>query len=323
MSEARPTVLVTGASGFVGGALCAALTAAGYRVRAATRNPEPALEKVTHERVAVGKIDGSTEWYRAVQDVAVVVHLAARVHVMHDQALDPLSVYREVNTHGTEQLARSAVQAGVRRFVYVSTIKVNGETTGSNPFRETDVHVPTDPYGLSKYEAEQRLQRIAGDTGLETVIIRPPLVYGPGVKGNFLSMMHILQRGMLLPLGSCMNRRSLIGVSNLANLLVKCVMHSAAAGQIFLGADGEDLSTPELLLRTARSLGRNARLLPFPTSMLRIAANLVGRADIYERLCGSLWVDTSKARELLGWRPPLSVDDELARTASWYLANQP
>ncbi len=323
MSEAHPTVLVTGAGGFVGSGLCKALTAAGYRVRAATRGAGSLPGGTIHEQVAVGEIGADTEWNRAVQGVDAIVHLAARVHVMRDQSQDPLAAYREVNTHGTERLARSAAKAGVRRFVYVSTIKVNGEATRTAPFRDTDIPAPADPYGVSKYEAEQRLRRIGADTELQVVIVRPPLIYGPGVKGNFLSMMRVLQRGMPLPLASCMNRRSLIGLSNLTDLLVKCVTHPSAAGQVFVAADGEDLSTPELLRRTARALGRKARLLPFPPAMLRIAAGAMGRPGVYERLCGSLRVDASKARVLLGWRPPLTVDEELAHTARWFLASHP
>lgn len=323
MSTARPTVLVTGAGGFVGVAVCAALAKAGYRVRAATRNPKPLTGKTVHEQIAVGDIGAGTDWVQAVQGAAVVVHLAARVHVMHDREQDPLAAYREVNTRGTERLARSAAEAGARRFVYVSTIKVNGEATGAQPFRESDPPAPRDPYGMSKLEAEQCLQKISADTRMETAIVRPSLVYGPGVKGNFLSMMRVLRRGMPLPLANCTNRRSLVGLSNLADLLVTCASHPAAAGQVFLAADGEDLSTPDLLRRIAHSLGRKARLLPMPTAILKMLAILSGRPGIYDRLCGSLQVDARKARNLLGWSPPKTVDEELARTARWYLASEP
>lgn len=318
MNEAQSTVLVTGASGFVGSALSAALAASGYRVRAATRSLDQSAGDESVERIAIGHIDGTTDWGRALQGVETVVHLAARVHVMRDRVLDPLAAYRDVNTHGTARLARSAVNAGVRRIVYVSTIKVNGEATGVTPFRETDTPAPSDPYGISKWEAEQRLQQIAADTGLEMVIVRPPLVYGPGVKGNFLTLLHWVERGVPLPLGGCRNRRSLIGLDNFVDVLVRCVAHPAAAGRTFLVSDGEDLSTPALIRGLARAFGRPARLLTIPPVMLRLAARLLGRSAIYERLCGSLQVDAGSVQRLLGWQPPLTVEEGLSRTVEWY-----
>ena len=316
-------ILVTGPTGFIGQRLCAALTEAGYRVRAATRNLGSLPSGAIHEQVAVGEIGANTEWNRAMQGVDAIVHLAARVHVMRDRALDPLAAFRDVNTHGTERLARSAVDAGVRRIVYVSTIKVNGEATGAKPFRETDVPAPSDPYGISKWEAEQCLQRLVAGTGLEAVIVRPPLVYGPGAKGNFLSLLRWVERGIPLPLGDCRNRRSLIGLGNFVDVLTRCVAHPSAAGETFVVSDGEDLSTPELVRRMARVLSRPARLWPVPVSWLRFGARLVRREAVYERLCGSLQVDTGKVRRVLGWAPPFSVDEELARTARWFLASNP
>ena len=320
MSDARSTVLVTGASGFVGSSLCAALSASGYRVRAATRSLEQSVGNERCERVAIGHIDGATDWASALRGVEVIVHLAARVHVMNDRTTNPLAAFRDVNTHGTERLTSSAVDAGVRRIVYVSTIKVNGETTGTEPFRETDLPAPSDPYGISKWEAEQSLRRLAGGTGVETVIVRPPLVYGPGVRGNFLTLLNWVKRGVPLPLGDCRNRRSLIGLDNFVDVLARCVAHPAAAGETFLVADGEDLSTTELLQRVAHALSRPSRLLRVPMPWLRRGARLAGRHAVYERLCGSLQIDVSQARRLLGWTPPRSVDDELARTARWFLA---
>lgn len=262
-----------------------------------------------------------TDWSVALAGVTEVIHLAARVHVMRESAVDPYAEFYRTNVAGTERLARQAAEAGVRRLVYVSSIKVNGERTAGQPFRPEDKPQPEDAYAQSKLEAELVLKDISRNTGIEVVVVRPPLVYGPGVKGNFLSLLRVVQRGLPLPLASCDNRRSLVGLSNLVDLLTICTTHPAAAGQVFLAADGEDLSTPELLRRVARALGRNARLLPFPPVLLRLAARIAGRTGVYERLCGSLQVDTGKTHELLGWTPPHSVDEELARTARWFLAS--
>jgi len=319
-TKSHPVVLVTGASGFVGSALCSQLTAAGYVVRGTLRCAIPPNIADTASSMIIPDIGPATAWGQALRGVSTVVHLAARVHVMHDTADEPLAAFRAVNTAGTVNLARQAAAAGVRRFIYVSTIKVNGESTAGRPFCAEDQPHPEDAYAQSKLEAEFALKGISQNAGLEVVIVRPPLVYGPGVKGNFLSLLRVIQNGWPLPLASCDNQRSFIGLTNLVSLLEKCVTHPAAAGQVFLAADGDDLTTPELLRRVARALGRKARLLPFPPTMLHLAANITGRPGIYERLCGSLRVDTSKTRELLGWSPPSSVDAELARTASWYLA---
>jgi len=321
MSGGMTRVLVTGANGFVGAALCERLVEQDIAARAALRTDSSARNRsLAAETVAVGDIDAGTDWSAALAGVTHVVHLAARVHVMREVARDPLADFRAVNTAGAINLARQAAAAGVRRIVYVSTIKVNGERTSSRPFRAEDNPQPEDAYAQSKLEAELVLKSISQHSGLDVVIVRPPLVYGPGVKGNFLSMLRVLRRGWPLPLASCSNRRSFVGLTNFVSLLERCVTHPAAAGQVFLAADGEDLSTPELLRRVAHALGRKARLLPFPPAMLSLAASITGRPGIYERLCGSLQVDAGKARELLGWTPPSSVDAELARTASWYLA---
>lgn len=317
MSRAQSTVLVTGANGFVGSALCAALAAAGYRVRAATRTPDQPVDDVSAEWVTVGNIDDATDWGRALQGVEGIVHLAARVHVMRETAADPLAEFRQLNVAATAHVARQAVAAGVRRFVYVSTIKVNGERTEGCAFTSDAVPQPEDAYAQSKLEAEQVLRELGERTGLEVVIVRPPLVYGPGVKGNFLSLLRWVNRGLPLPLARCANRRSLVGITNLADLLIRCISHPAAAGRVFLAGDGEDLSTPELVRRLARALNRPARLVPVPQSLLRFAARSLGRQGAYERLCGSLQIDIGDARRLLDWIPPLSVDDELERTARW------
>jgi len=314
-------VLVTGANGFVGVALCERLAEQGIEAGAAVRTAGSARNhSLAVQTVAVGDIHAGTDWTTALAGVTHVVHLATRVHVMREISHDPLADFRAVNTAGSVNLARQAAAAGVRRIVYVSTIKVNGERTSGRPFHAEDEPQPEDAYAQSKLEAELALKGVGQHSGMEVVIIRPPLVYGPGVKENFLSILRVIRQGWPLPLASCENRRSFIGLTNLVSLMEKCVTHPAAAGQVFLAADGEDLSTPELLRRVAQALGRNARLLPFPPALLRLATRIAGRPGIYERLCGSLQADAGKARELLGWKPPSSVDAELARTANWYLA---
>lgn len=311
------TVLVTGATGFVGGLVVAALRARGLTARAALRRPGTLADPGVETRL-VGEVGPDTDWDGALQGVDGVVHLAARVHVLRERAADPLAEFRRVNAAGTAQLAARAAAAGVRRLVFVSTIKVNGEATGERPFGEDDPPAPEDAYGVSKWEAEQALWRVAREAGLEAVVIRPPLVYGPGVGGNLRRLLRVLDAGWPLPFGAVANRRSLIGVWNLADLVVTALEHPGAAGETFLAADGEDLSTPELLRRLAAALGRPARLLPVPVRVLRLLGRLVGRRAEVERLCGSLRVDAGKARERLAWTPPVPVDEGLARTARWY-----
>lgn len=273
--------------------------------------------------VEIGELAADSDWSAALDRADVVIHAAARVHVMNDAASDPLAEFRRVNVEGTLALARQAADAGVRRFVFISSIKVNGESTDpERPYRADDIPAPVDPYGISKEEAEQKLRVLALECGMEVVIIRPPLVYGPGVKANFQSMMNWLSRGIPLPLGAIRNRRSLVALDNLVDLIVICIDHPGAANQIFLVSDGEDLSTTELLQRMGRALGKPARLLPLPMSLLDFAARLLGKASIAQRLCGSLQVDISKTRELLGWEPPVSVDEALAKTAHHFLEHQ-
>jgi UDP-glucose 4-epimerase len=239
---------------------------------------------------------------------------------MREEAIDPLAEFRLINVEGTLELARQAALSGVRRFIYLSSIKVNGEQTLSGQsFTEQDVPAPADSYALSKLEAEESLRDLAKQTGMEVVIIRPPLVYGPGVKANFLNMMCWLHKGMPLPFASINNRRSLVALDNLLDLIVVCLEHPEAANQIFLVSDGDDLSTTELLRRMAHALGKPVRLMPVPVSLLKAGAGLLGRRDMAQRLCGSLQVDISKARTLLGWNPPISVEDGLSRTAQGFL----
>jgi nucleoside-diphosphate-sugar epimerase len=312
-------VLVTGANGFIGRMLCMSLEEHGYAIRAAVRTPSPAMRlSKAADVVAIGAIGAETDWSEALRGVETVVHLAARVHVLKEKARDPLAEFRLVNVAGTEGLARMAALAGVRRLVYVSSIKVNGEHTHESPFTEAGTPGPQDAYGLSKWEAEQALLKIAAETGLEVVIVRPPLVYGPGVGGNFLRMMEWINRGFPLPLDSVHNSRSLIYLGNLVDALVTCVIHPRAAGKIFLVSDGEDVSTPELIRRLAQAIECRPHLIPFPPTLLRLAGLLTGKSAEVERLLGSLRVDSSKIRRELQWTPPFSMAQGLRETAAWH-----
>lgn len=308
-------VLVTGASGFVGRALVDRLGAEpGMEPRSGVRRPDAAV----HNQVITPDLTTDGDWSPAVVGADAVVHLAARVHVMAERAADPLAEYRRANVDGTLRLARAAVAAGVKRFVLVSTVKVNGEATqAGHPFTEADPPAPTDPYGVSKAEAERALFDLGRASDLEVVVLRPTLVYGPGVKANFLAMTRWIARGVPLPFGSVtQNRRSLIAVDNLTNLIITCLRHPAAAGEVFLAADGEDLSTAALMCRVAQAMGRKARLIPVPASLLGATAKALGHGKLWQRLGGSLQVDTSKARSLLGWTPPISVNEGLRRAVA-------
>lgn len=295
----------------------ASLAASGSNVRAAVRGPRSL--STANESVVVGDLQESTDWRVALADVRVVVHLAARVHVMQDNVPDPLAEFRRINVAGTLNLARQAAQAGVRRFVFVSSIKVNGEETlPGHSFTADDMPAPSDYYGISKLEAEQGLKEIASQTGMELVIIRPPLVYGPGVRANFHMLLRAVARGVPLPLGGLNNKRSLVALDNLVNFIETCITHPDAANQTFLVSDGEDLSTTELICRIANALSKPARLISIPLWMLKVGSMLLNKRDSLQRLSGNLQVDISKARDLLGWTPPLSVDEGLRRTvAEW------
>lgn len=316
------TILVTGANGFVGAALCDTLIEHDYDVRGAFRKKNSIINSII-SNVIVGDINSKTDWSAALKSVDVVIHLAARVHVMDDISKDPLDDFRKINVIGTLNIARQAAENGVVRFIYLSSIKVNGEAIKSElPFTENDEYVPTDPYALSKYETEQGLLQLAKKTQMDVVIIRPPLVYGPGVKANFLSMMKWLEKEIPLPFGSIHNKRSLVALDNLVDLILTCINHPAAANEVFLVSDGEDLSTTDLLSRVATALGKKSRLIPINQQLLEIALKLIGKKDLGQRLCGSLQVDISKAKKLLNWVPPVSVDEGLHKTAKYFLESK-
>ena len=315
-----PKVLVTGASGFVGEALV-------FRLLVEQKfSPIAAARGATrlHGLCPVVSFDLThAKILPALDDIQVVIHAAARVHVMNETAIDALAEFRKVNVEGTLRLAQRAAESGVKRFIFISSIKVNGESTlPGKPFKADDQPNPLDPYGVSKYEAEEALKQLGRDTGMEVVIIRPPLVYGPGVKANFLSMLSWLNKGIPLPLGAIRNQRSLVAIGNLVNLIVTCIGHPAAANQTFLASDGEDLSTTQLLRRLSKALGKSARLLPMPEWLLKLAASTLGKQAFAQRLCGSLQIDINKNRELLGWTPPINMDKAMRQTAGHYLEKQ-
>ena len=307
-------VFVTGANGFVGCATATRLQALpGLTVVRAVRRARAAPDPLA-PCVSVGDLDGRTDWSMALMGVDTVVHTAARVHVMQEAAADPLTEFRRVNVQGTLNLARQAAQAGVRRLVFISSIKVNGEVTlPRHPFTAHDRPGPADAYGISKHEAEEGLRDIALETGMEVTIIRPPLVYGPGVKANFAALMRAVQCGWPLPLGAVHNRRSLVGLDNLVDLIATCLVHPNAANQTFLVSDGQDLSTPELVQGLARAAEVSAHLWPVPVWVLQAGAALLGRKNAVQRLCANLQVDISHTQTLLHWTPPVDVDTGLRR----------
>jgi nucleoside-diphosphate-sugar epimerase len=303
-------ISITGAGGFIGAALSAQLVVRSVAVRAAVRRLDSvARDNSDIEFVPVGNIGVATDWSSVVANVDCVIHCAARAHVMHETESDALAAYRAVNVAGTRRLAEQAAAAGVRRLVYLSSIKVNGEQTALGaPFLFSDAPAAEDPYGVSKWEAEQALWEVAAKTGLEVVVVRPPLVYGPGVKGNFLRLLRWVARGVPLPLGAVQNQRSLVGLDNLVDLLIRCVVHPAVAGQTFLVSDEQDLSTPELIRLLARAMDKSPRLIPVPVPLLRLAGSMTGKGGEVDRLVGSLQIDSSSIRETLGWNPPVSVE---------------
>lgn len=299
---------MTGASGFVGMHLVHALN--GHEISAIGRTKVPEIQNYYQKN-----IDANEDFTECFNGVDVVVHCAARAHIMRDEAIDPLAEYRKFNVEGTLNLAKQAAQLGVKRFIYLSSIKVNGEsTTGCSPFTYSDNPAPEDAYGISKLEAEIGLKKLVAETGMDVVIIRPSLVYGPGVKGNFATMLNVVKKGIPLPFGSVNNKRSLVSVYNLVDLIVKCIEHPKAANQTFLVSDGDDLSTSELLQQIAKAIGRSIILLPIPVSVMTFVAKLLGKKSIADRLFGSLQVDIKHTCETLSWQPPLSVEESMQRS---------
>jgi GT2 family glycosyltransferase/nucleoside-diphosphate-sugar epimerase len=337
--------LVTGANGFVGRPLCEEMLRRGWHVRAAVRSNGQLLNGA--EVIAAGNIDGNTDWTDALRGIDVVIHLAARVHVMKDAAVDPLAEFLKVNLHGTTNLAQQAARAGVKRLVYVSSIKVNGERTTPNPsdnsaaayvdsgllpfdasggreergiFSESDKPNPQDPYAISKWQAEQALHRIARETALEVVILRPPVVYGPGVKGNFIRLLMAVDKGIPLPFASVHNTSSLIYLGNLVDILMDCANHPAATGKTYLVSDGEDISIPELIRQSSKGLGRPARVFSTPVKLLRGLGALFGQLDSVDRIVGSLRISNDLISRELGWKPRFTLRQGLQATAEWYKA---
>lgn len=310
-------VLITGASGFVGRALCGSLVQRAREFRPAVRVGSESIGGAIP--CVIGDIGAHTDWSPVLDGASHVVHLASRVHVMNESNDNDAALYHETNTFGTLRIAQQAADAGVRRFVFLSSVKVNGEER-EEAYSEDDRPAPIGPYAISKRDAELGLWEIAERSGMEVVVIRPPLVYGPGVKANFLSMMRWLHRGVPLPFGAINNRRSLVAIGNLVDFIVKCIDHPAAANETFMVCDGEDLSTTELLVRLAAALEVKARLINVPVPLLKLGATMLGRGEILRRLCGSLCVDASKANRLLSWSPPLNVDDGLKAAADHFRA---
>lgn len=303
-------ILLTGATGFLGSRLTTALQSKpNVNLTVAVRRR---VEISAMNIVEVLTLDANTNWSVALTNQQVVIHAAARAHVMKDEVADPLAEYRRVNVDGTLNLARQAAAAGVRRFFFISSIGVNGNIN-TRPFTEDDTPNPVELYAQSKWEAEQGLWQIQRETGIELVIIRPPLVYGRNAPGNFGSLMSWVKKGVPLPLGAIHNQRSLVSVDNLVDLIITCIHHPAAVNQVFLAGDGQDLSTTELLRGVAKAMGKTSRLIPVPVSMMMLAAVLLGKKAIARRIFGSLQVDISKARDMLGWEPPLSVDEGLKK----------
>lgn len=305
-------ILLTGATGFLGNHLAKALHSKQdvYLTASARRYVKVECSVLAE----VPSLDATTDWSGAVTNQDVIIHTAARAHIMKDHVADPLEEYRRVNVAGTLNLARQAIQAGVKRFIFISSIKVNGEQTPIGlPFNADDTPSPDDAYSISKWEAEKGLQQLSLDTGIEIVIIRPPLIYGPGVKGNFASIIKLVSMGLPLPLGAILNQRSLVGLDNMVDLIITCIDHPAAANQIFLAGDGHDLTTTDLLRGVARAMGKPLWLIPVPETLLVRGATLLGKKAVAKRLLGSLQVDISKARDLLGWEPPIPLEEGLRR----------
>lgn len=313
--QATKKILVTGASGFVGSKLCQQLERQGIAHTPVARSPISGM-------INVGELDARTDWAEALQGVSDIIHLAARVHVMNETEADPLAAFTRVNVDATLNLARQAVASGVKRLLYVSSVKVNGEATFDRPYTSTDTPAPEDAYGRSKHIAEQALWALAKESGLEIVVVRPPLVYGPGVKANFRSLMKAVYRRIPLPIGSVNNLRSMVGVDNLVDLLLTAATHPRAAGHTFLASDDHDIGTADLARELGRAMQRPAILVPVPVPILRALGTLTGRSGFIDRLTGSLQVDVSPAKEILGWSPKIGLREGLLATTAHFISSK-
>lgn len=312
-------VLVTGANGFIGGAVCKELLRSGAAVRCAVRRVTPDMAEGPHDLAAVGDIGPETDWSYALDGMDMVVHLAGRAHVAH-AGRGRTDGFYTVNTRGTEKLCGAAASFGIKQFIYVSTIKVHGEASGQGPFTEKDAPAPADDYAMSKWRAEQAVNQAAGESDMKTVILRPPMVYGAGMKGNLLRLMRLVEAGVPLPFLSIDNRRSLLGVSNLAGLISHLIKKPVKKSMTFLVSDGDDLSTCEIIRLVGKALGKKTRLFPCRTDLLKLAARLLKREDAAARLMDSLAVDSSLIRRELNWIPPYPVWSGLKDAADWYRA---
>ena len=311
-------VLVTGANGFIGTNLCKKLMGENFRVLGAVRSGKASLLPEGVETAHIESIDGDTHWKNTLEGVDTVVHLAARVHVMKGSASNPFAEYRKVNVMGSERLSLAAAQYGVKRFIFISSVKVNG-AENVRDYKESDAPAPRDSYGISKMQAEKRIKEITADSDMDFVILRPPLVFGPGVKANFLKLIKTVDKGTPLPLASVQNRRSLIYIENLIHAIITCIQHPNAGNQTYFVSDDEDVSTSELIQKIASALNKPSRLFPFPKLFLFILGRLIGKGPAVDRLIGSLTVDISKIKQRLGWKPPFTMEQGLRETAKWYL----